>query len=200
MKDDIYVLAHEIKNPLSVVKGYLEMLNNENIGEYKKIILDEVNSSIEILDNYLEYNKLSVNLDEIDINLFLLDIKKSISDYLKQKKIKLNLLLVDDEIYLQGDYNKLKQVFYNIIKNSVEYESRNINIKYEIMHDKICITIQNDGRENDNINKICKGFSDKILGNGIGTKISKKIIDLHHGKIKYYNNGNGVSCDIILPL
>ena len=200
MKKDIYVLAHEIKNPLCVVKGYLEMLNKDNLDQYKDIITNEINSSIEILDNYLEYDKLSLNMEEIDINLFLSEIKKSMQDYLKMQGVKLKLSLEDDEIYINADYNKLKQVFYNIIKNSVEAGSKNILIKYEVLNNEIKIVIENDGQKINNLHKIGKNYSDKVLGNGIGIKLSKKIIKMHQGKIKYYNNQDGVSCDIILPL
>ena len=200
MKENIYVLAHEIKNPLAIAKGYMEMLNKDNIDEYKVIINEQINSSIEILDNYLEYRKLSINKEEIDINLFLSDIKRGFSNYLNKKNIKLKLSLNDDEIYFKADYNKLKQVFYNIIKNSAEAKSKNIYIKYELFPSKIKIIILNDGEKIEDINKIGKNYTSKILGNGIGVNLSKKIIEMHKGKIKYYNNLNGVCCDIILPL
>lgn len=200
MKDDIFILAHEMKNPLCVVKGYLEMLNKNNLEEYKEIIKNEINSSIEILNNYLDYNKLSITSEEMDINLFLSDIKRNMQDYLKKNDINFKVKLLDDEIYLNADYNRLRQVFYNIIKNSVESGSKNISIKYKILYDEINITIENDGKQLDNLKKIGKNYSDKVFGNGIGTKLSKKIIALHHGKIKYCNTNRGVNCDIILPL
>ncbi len=200
MKDDIYVLAHEMKNPLCVAQGYLEMLNKDNLEKYKEKIRNEINSSIEILDNYLEYNKLFINKEEIDINVFLLDIKENLNDYLKKNHVKLRLSLLNDEVYLEADYNRLKQVFYNIIKNSVEANSKNISIKYETLYNEIKIIIENDGIKIDNLKKIGKNYSDKVLGNGIGINLAKKIIKLHHGKIKYYNNLNGVRCDIILPV
>ena len=43
MMVDVYTIAHEVKNPLCVVKGYLEMMNEENYERYKKIINDELN-------------------------------------------------------------------------------------------------------------------------------------------------------------
>ena len=61
MKNDIYTLAHEIRNPLCVVKGYLEMLNENNLVKYKKIIENQVNDSLNVLNNYLEYNQIKLN-------------------------------------------------------------------------------------------------------------------------------------------
>ncbi len=198
--EDIYVLAHEIKNPLSVAKGYLEMIDKENLDKYKDIIINEINMSLEILDSYLEYNKLSINKEEVDINLFLQDIKENLSLYLKNNNVNLNLYLEDDDIYIQLDYNKLKQVFYNIIKNSVESHSKNINIKYELLDRKINIVISNDGDKSDNVDKIGNDFSSKVFGNGIGIKLSKRIVELHGGDVMYYNNKDGVSCKITLPI
>lgn len=203
MKTDIYVLAHEIKNPLCVIRGYLEMMNKNNYERYKDIIKNEINTSIEILDDYLEYNKLSINKEEMDINLLLLDIKKSMKDYLIKKGIHLNIKTLDDEVYLEADYKRLKQVFYNIIKNSIESHAKNISISYNILFNDLIITISNDGDKIDDydICKIGNNFSNKILGNGIGTTISKKIITMHNGRMRYQNTLNKkVNVIITLPL
>ena len=139
MKNDIYTLAHEIKNPLSVVKGYLEMLDETNVSKYKQIIKNQVDDSLNILNDYLEFNRISLNKEEIDLNVLLLDIKNNLKDYLKSNNVHLHIDLMDDEIYLQADYNKLKQVFNNIIKNSVESNSKNIDITYFFLFAKILI-------------------------------------------------------------
>lgn len=201
MKTDIYTLAHEIKNPLAVAKGYIEMMDDKNYLKYKDIIKNEIETSLEILDNYLEFNKLTVNKEEIDLNLLLLDIKKSMKEYLEKKKIKLIVKLIDDDIYIDADYNKLKQVFYNIIKNSIEAHSKNITIDYEIMFGKVNIKIINDGDmiDYEHLDKIGNNYTSKILGNGIGMTLSKKIIELHNGKIKFKNNiEKGISTIITL--
>ena len=203
MKTDIYTLAHEVKNPLCVVKGYLEMMNKENFIQYKKIIDEEIKTSLEILDNYLEFNKLQLVKEEMDLNVLLNDIRNNMTDYLKKNSINLTIDFQDDDIYLEADYNKLKQVFYNIIKNSIESQSHNINISYKILFGKITICIANDGLMIDEncLYKIGSMYSNKINGNGIGTSLSKKIIELHHGKLKYKNNKTkGVSVYITLNL
>ncbi len=203
MKDDIYTLAHEIRNPLCVVKGYLEMLDETNIFKYKQIIKNQVDDSLNILSDYLEFNRISLNKEEIDLNLLLLDIKSNLKDYLKNNNVHLHIDLMDDEIYLEADYNKLKQVFHNIIKNSIESSSKNINISYRIMFGRVTIIIKDDGMkiDNDAIYKLGNYFTNKENGNGIGTSLIKKIISMHNGKIKYRNNKNkGVSVYITLTL
>lgn len=203
MKNDIYTLAHEIRNPLCVVKGYLEMLDETNITKYKKIIENQVDDSLSILSDYLEYNRISLNKEEIDLNILLLDIKDNLKDYLKNNNVHLHIDLMDDEIYLEADYNKLKQVFHNIIKNSIESSSKNIDITYRVMFGRVTIIIKDDGYKMDNeaIYKIGNYFTNKEDGNGIGTMLIKRIISMHNGKIKYRNNKNrGVSVYITLTL
>ena len=203
MKEDIYTLAHEIRNPLCVVKGYLEMLDETNISKYKKIIMEQVDDSLNILNDYLEYSRISLNKEEIDLNVLLLDIKNNLKDYLKNQNVHLHMELIDEDIYLQADYNKLKQVFHNIIKNSIESSSKNIDISYRIMFNRVTICIKNDGFQvdNDSLLNIGNYYTNKETGNGIGTSLIKKIISLHNGKIKYRNNKNkGVSVYITLTL
>ena len=203
MKTDIYTLAHEVKNPLCVVKGYLEMLNENNLERYKKIIQDELDNSIYILDNYLEYKKLSVDLEIMDINLLLFEIKKSFKEYLENLGINLQINVIDDDIYVMGDYLKLKQVFNNLIKNSVEAQSRNIVINYRLDDNKLIIELVNDGFKilSDKLSELGNNYTDKVMGNGIGVNLSKKIIELHDGEIVYKNNVNtGITVSITLLL
>ena len=200
MKNDVYVLAHEVKNPLCIIKGYLEMINPLNLQEYKKIIENELIDSIEILDNYLEYNQLKINKEEIDITLLLSEIKSQMLPILRKRGIKFKIQNIDNEIYLEADYNKLKQVFYNIIKNAYEAEAKNIFISYRIIYDKIEIKIENDGIKIIDPTLLGNNYSNKVLGHGIGTTLSKKIIMLHNGKIEYFNDKKYVNCLITLTL
>lgn len=198
---DIYVLAHEIKNPLSVIKGYMEMLNENNLERYKKIIMEELNNSLDILDNYLEYNKLSVLKEIMDINLLFQDIKDNYTDYYQSKGINLEVQVVDNETYVIGNYEKLKQVFCNLIKNSMESHAKNIKLIYEVLNGKVIIEIIDDGLGCSYINQIGDNYTSKILGNGIGTTLSRKIIDLLDGEISFINNQQqGLTVKIILPM
>ena len=179
------------------------MLDETNISKYKKIIMEQVDDSLNILNDYLEYSRISLNKEEIDLNVLLLDIKNNLKDYLKNQNVHLHMELIDEDIYLQADYNKLKQVFHNIIKNSIESSSKNIDISYRIMFNRVTICIKNDGfqMDNDSLLNIGNCYTNKETGNGIGTSLIKKIISLHNGKIKYRNNKNkGVSTFITLTL
>ena len=195
-KNDIYILSHEIRNPLSVIKGYAEMINENNVNDYKQIILDEVNNGIRILDDYMTLPKLSLNKEEMDINLLLEDIENSLKHFLAKKNVLLKINYFDDDIYLFADYYKLRQVLLNLVKNASESNAKNI------LKRKIRISIENDGNKIDRnvIAKIGHNYTNKIFGHGIGTTLSQEIIQLHHGTIKYENTNNGVRVMITLPL
>ena len=201
MKTDVFTLAHEVKNPLCVAKGYLEMMNEKNYSKYREIINKEIDTSLEILDNYLELNKLSINKEEIDLNVLLKDIDDSFREYLKLNDIELIVNTTNDDIYLMADYNKLRQVIYNILKNSLEWQSKKIIISYKDLSNKVKIIIENDGEkiDDDKINNIGKNISYNVLGNGIGLHLSKRIINLHGGTFRIINNQlNGISTIISL--
>ena len=205
MKVDVFTLAHEVRNPLAIVKGYNSMLNQDNIEKYKDIIDKQINEAIDILDNYLLYNKIVVHKEIMDINVLLSDLYDEFYLYLKDQKIKFEIFLEDDEIFIEADYNKLKQVFANIIKNSIEAKSSLIQISYSIIKSKLVILVKDNGQgiERGNLEKLNSNisFSSKVLGNGIGTMVSKKIIELHNGKIQYDSLNNvGTSVEVILQI
>ena len=77
MEIDIYTLAHEIKNPLAVASGYVEMSNEKNFSKYKELINNNIKEALQILDNYLEFNKLKVEKEIIDIILLLEEISNN---------------------------------------------------------------------------------------------------------------------------
>ena len=124
-------------------------------------------------------------------------------DYLKIRGLNLKLEMDDDEIYIETDYNKMKQVLYNLIKNSIESHSKNIIISYKRMFGKIILSFKNDGQKinEENLYKIGNNYTNKICGHGIGTTINKKIIELSGGSIKYRNNKDkGIKALITLNL
>lgn len=195
MNIDIFTLAHEIRNPLTISKGYLQMSNAKNFTKYKDIIEANMNEALMILDNYLEYNKLSIKKDIIDIILLIEDV---ISNYNNLFSVNISIITLYDELFINGDYYKLKQVFNNLIKNSIEANSTDIKIYLKIIDKDIVIQIIDNGDGFNNIDNF-NGHSSKINGNGIGLMITKKIIESHSGSIEYSNNLD-VGCNITIKL
>jgi two-component system sporulation sensor kinase B len=202
----LFSFIHEIKNPLSVVVGYLEIINKKDKYDIYKclnIIDKEVNESLNIIEDYLMCGRFSMNFDYLDINLLLREVFLDFKKVEKAYGLDLNFYYDEEEVIVFGDYSKLKQVFVNIIKNSIEAKEQEkvmIDIDYRIIRNNIIIDFNDNGKGIKNTSLIGKDYySTKENGNGIGSIFSKKILNLHNGDIKYISNGKK-GCDVRINL
>ena len=202
--DYIFNLVHEVKNPLSVCKGYLDMINSNNLEKYLPIIKKEMNRSLIVMDEFLDLKRIKLNKDIMDFTLLLDDIKEITSLVLKNNKVKLEIMNSKDEVIIDGDYDKLKQVLMNIIKNSYEAECNNIKINLKTNNEFLKVKIIDDGKgiSKEDLKKIGTPlYTTKVTGTGLGVSLSKEIIKLHDGEIKYNSTINkGTEVTIILPI
>ena len=207
----LFKVTHEIKNPIAVCKGYLDMLNinnKEQVSKYIPIIKSEIERLLTLLEDFMLVNKNNVDLDIMDINLLLEDVTCKLKPMLEGKNIKLDNNLIDDEIYINGDYKRLSQVFINLIKNSIEAIPTNksglITIKNSIHNNNLKIIIEDNGSGINKkiINKIKEPFyTTKIRGTGLGVSLSNEIISAHHGTLTYLSKEGFYTKTIVnLPL
>ena len=205
----LFKITHEIKNPIAVIKGYLDMLDvndKKQVKKYVPIIKSETDRILTLLQDFLLINKMNIDLDVMDINMLIEDVVFKLNDVIKEKNIKLNLKLVDDEIYINGDYNRLSQVFINIIKNSIEAinQKGKIEIISRIVENKLEIVIQDNGMgiSKEIMNKIKEPFyTTKNRGSGLGVSLIYEIVEAHKGIVKYKSEINkGTKVIIKLPL
>lgn len=209
IRNSLFRITHEIKNPIAVCKGYLDMidLNNEDkVNKYIPIVKSEINRTLLLMDDFLDYSKVKIDKDIIDIIMLLEELVRSIDGLLKDNDISINLDIIDDEIYIMADYNRLKQVFINIIKNSMEAKMENkkmvISIKTELVNDKIKIIISDNGigmtsEELAHMGEVF--YTTKCNGTGIGVNLSKEIIERHEGTLKY-SSLKYLGTDVIVEL
>ena len=206
----LFKITHEIKNPLAVCKGYLDMLNPNNLDQcnrYFPIIKEEIDRTLLLLQDFLSVSKIKLDLDILDINLLLEESLNSLKTLLKEKNIRLDFN-EEDEIYINGDYNRLIQVVINIVKNSIEAieEKKDgvISIRTEIKDGVVYLYFKDNGIgiSVDNLKKISEPFfTTKNKGTGLGVSLSYEIIKAHNGKIKYESEyGRGTTVTIKIPL
>lgn len=207
----LFKITHEIKNPIAVCKGYLDMLNvndSKQVERFVPIIKSEIERLLSLLQDYLLINKNNLDLDIMDLNMMIEDNVKKLQPLLQDNKVNLNLDLVDDEIYVNGDYNRLSQVVINIIKNSVEAISKNkdgiINIKSKLKDNKYFLYFEDNGigMTKEIINKMKEPFfTTKKRGSGLGVSLIYEIIEAHNAKIEYKSEyGKGTKIKIVFPL
>lgn len=209
IKESLFKLTHEIKNPLAVCKGYLDMLDvndSKKVNKYIPIIKQEINRSLNIMSDFLEYSKIRIEKEIIDINVLLDDVYDSFKLLNKARNIKIEYNEQEKEIYINGDYSRLKQVLLNLLKNSSEaIENKGIIIiDREIMNNKCVISIEDNGigMTEETLSQITKLFyTTKKEGSGIGVSLSNEIIKAHNGNLIYTSTINkGTIAKIELPL
>ncbi|MBR3660518.1 MAG: HAMP domain-containing histidine kinase [Bacilli bacterium] len=212
LRTSLFKMTHEIKNPIAVCKGYLDMLDindKSKLNKYIPIIKSEVDRTLTLMDDYLEYTKIKINKDITDIYMLLDEVIKSLKLYFKENNITLENNIPDDELYLNIDYNRIKQVIVNLLKNAseardVRKSEMKIKISTKVLKNKFLIIIEDNGigMDNDTLNNVTNlFFTTKRNGTGLGTSLSKEIIELHAGSLKYDSQLNiGTKVIITLPI
>lgn len=210
IKTSLFKITHEIKNPIAVCKSYLDMfdINNKEHDKYIVILKEEIQKILILLQDFLSMNKIKVQKEILDINMLLEDIVDQFSPVLKEKNIKLKYNISQDEVFVDGDYNRLSQVLVNMIKNAIEAltttKNPYINIDYEIDSNifKIIIEDNGSGIAKEEIEKIKEPFyTTKKDGTGLGVSLSCEIIEAHEGTLNYISKVNeGTKVIITLPV
>lgn len=210
IKTSLFKITHEIKNPIAVCKSYLDMfdINNKEHDKYIVILKEEIQKILILLQDFLSMNKIKVQKEILDINMLLEDIVDQFSPVLKEKNIKLKYNISQDEVFVDGDYNRLSQVLVNMIKNAIEAltttKNPYINIDYEIDSNifKIIIEDNGSGIAKEEMEKIKEPFyTTKKDGTGLGVSLSCEIIEAHEGTLNYISKVNeGTKVIITLPV
>lgn len=204
-------VAHEIRNPLTSIKGYTEYLQLDetdiNRQEYFDIILDEINRINEIIEEFLDLAKPQTLLMETkNIVPIIRNVISLIEFDARKKHINLFFNYVQEEIYVLCDENRLKQVILNFIKNATEAisEGGEIKVTIELKEEKVHISISDTGVgiPPDQLRKLGEPFfTTKKSGNGLGLMVSFKIIESHLGQVFVDSEINkGTIFNIVLPL
>ena len=205
IKTSIFKVTHEIKNPLAVIKGYLSIFDpydSDKCLKYKNILEIEVENA---LKDFSSINHLDIKKNNINYYDLLMEAKETILPFFNDKNIKLNINS-PRELFVNADYNRMKQVLINILKNSTEALSDNgkIDIKSYIENNKLITIIKDNGHgmDKETINNLFTPFySKKSFGTGLGLCLSKEIIELHNGTIKYTSKLNlYTEVKIVIPV
>jgi PAS domain S-box-containing protein len=199
-------VAHEIRNPLTTIKGLLQLSKDHFNRDHYKLLMSEIDRMNFIVSEFLVLGKPhNVYFDETDCLSILNDILQIFETQALMNGISITKKLMShSSIY--GDSNQIKQVFINILKNAMEAMpyGGNIHIELDMEGTEQIIRIKDTGKgmPDDVLNKIGQPFyTTKEYGNGLGIMVTKKIIESHKGKIKFTSLiGSGTIVEIRLPL
>ncbi|WP_285765946.1 PAS domain S-box protein [Peribacillus sp. SI8-4] len=204
-------VAHEIRNPLTSMRGYTEFLQLDETDqsrlEYLEIILDEIHRVNEIVEEFLQLAKpQSLNLETKNIITIIRTVISLTEFDARKKNVRLELICIHEEILISCDENRIKQVLLNFIKNGLEAMPSGgvIKVMVERKEDNVQISIIDTGMgmSPEQLSRLGEPFfTTKKSGNGLGLMISFKIIENHLGKVFVESGLNkGTVFKIVLPV
>ncbi|MBQ8681878.1 MAG: HAMP domain-containing histidine kinase [Bacilli bacterium] len=207
IKNSLFKITHEVKNPIAVCKGYLDMLDVYDIEKaerYIPIIRQEMERSLDIMQDFMEFSKIKIDKEIIDVNMLLEEIEDDLQLLINSKNVSFSCKTTLDEVYVEGDYNRLKQVFINMVKNSLEAIEGEGKIEIVARVLKGCYYIEiidnGCGMDAETLSKVKEMFfTTKVKGSGLGVSLSNEIIKAHQGSIDY-SSKEGIGTKVIVKL
>ncbi len=195
MGQNVSVIAHEIRNPMTSIQGFIQMIKNnseEKEHPYFHIVETELQRMDELLLDMLNFSEPKKN-SLVYVNLKLL-IEQVIE--IMQPKIQLSQAEIlfdykESELYLlYGDEKRLKQLLINLLKNAIESNEKNNTIRIQLRYvTKDCIQLsvadQGCGIDQTQVEKVFDPFySTKETGTGLGLLLVQAIAKEHNGNIR----------------
>lgn len=204
-------VAHEIRNPLTAIKGYAQVLEEElpaqdDRREYTEVIVKEVNRLNRIVSGLLAFARPAQSrFERIKLQDVLEDTFMLVDNEVFQRRILLNQDYGPD-IWLEADYEQIQQIILNLLLNATQAIAGGgrISIRTREEHGlaKISIADTGSGIPQENQDKLFDPFfTTKEKGTGLGLAIVHQLVELHRGKISVQSTvGMGTEFTVKLPL
>lgn len=222
-KEFVANVSHELRTPLTTMKSYVETLNSGTVDDpevekkFMNVIENETERMIRLVNDLLQLSKmdtksLSMNLEETNIESFLLNVINRFSLPLKQRELTLDLNIQENLPLINVDQDQINQVLDNIISNAIKYSLAESNITIDVSEEdndlKITISDEGVGIPKAELKHIFKRFyrvdkarSRDMGGTGLGLSIAREMIIAHRGSIEIDSDiGQGTTVTIRLPI
>ncbi|MCQ2503756.1 MAG: HAMP domain-containing histidine kinase [Saccharofermentans sp.] len=217
IKDTLTNMSHDIRTPLTSLKGYFELLEEsedpEEQARYRRIISERIDSLEEILEMMFFYTKVSnvnyqVSLESLNMSEIVMHTLFSYFDDFEKSGLTPNID-IDENLNVIGNEQSIKRIMQNLIKNCLVHgdSSVDISLKPSVTDSKTIILIVSNGvRENDipDPQKVFDRFykadnSRHVSSSGIGLSVAKKLTEAMNGKIWAEYKDNLFSISVELP-
>lgn len=202
-------VAHEIRNPLTALRGFMQLLKAKNT-DYVDIMLMEIDRISYIVNEFIGMAKPQA-LNFVSCNLTRLI--ESVITFMQPQAILFNVqmdLAIDSGVAstdIECEPNQIKQVYMNVLKNAIESMPRGGNVSIAIAegaegHLLTRIVDQGVGIPEERLGKIGEPFfSLKESGTGLGLMVCNRIVEAHRGKLRISSVvGEGTAIEISLPV
>ncbi|OFW76454.1 MAG: hypothetical protein A2201_06480 [Alicyclobacillus sp. RIFOXYA1_FULL_53_8] len=198
-------VAHEIRNPLTALKGFIHLLKQDYNPAYLDIMMEELNHIELVSSEMLMLAKpQTLQFERASVNHLL----QSVATLLKTQAIMKNVEIVtrlESDSSLQCDPNQLKQVFVNLMKNAIEamQSGGTLTVRSRDWQVWVLVEVIDQGI---GISKECIAslgdpfYSTKTNGTGLGLLVTHRIVENHQGKLEFASEvGQGTTVRVLLP-
>ncbi len=218
MKNEfISTVSHELRTPLTAIKGWGETMklaqdDDELVNKGLDVVVKESERLTDLVEELLDFSrmesgKLSLKISQIDIVKELKEVLEVFESRSDREGIRLVTDIPKRSIIINGDKNRLKQSFVNIIDNSFKYNKFGgyVNVSMKADNKNISIIIEDNGCgiSKHDLPKIREKFfkaNNSVRGSGIGLAVTDEVIKLHSGEMIIESNiGVGTTVTILLP-
>lgn len=213
-------VSHDLRTPLTSINGYVDLLKENEFKDKKKFdeyiaVVDRRSKGLTTLVNELfEYTTLNssdikLNFDYVDIVTLVSHIANEYSVIFERSGLKLERNIINKEIFMELDVDKMVRVFQNLLSNANKYSLENSTVTLSLKEEEssIIISISNSTVEitEEDVPNIFSRFykADKSRSeqdsSGLGLSIAKRIVELHGGSISANLSNNLITFKINVP-
>ncbi|MGM0845333.1 MAG: two-component system sensor histidine kinase NtrB [Bacillota bacterium] len=206
-------IAHEIRNPLTTVRGYLQLMQNQSDEDtsslIKGLLIPEIDRANKIITDFLRIAKpLETSSEKMEIEEFMVEY---ICKFLNSEALLYNIsfvCMISDEAkgcFINGNKEEFLQVFINLFSNSFQASAGPLKIDIAVIKKESNLEIHfsdnGTGIKPSMISHVFDPFfTTKDDGTGLGLSVSKKIIENHGGEMAVSSDGSGTTFTISLPV
>ncbi|EJS04309.1 sensor histidine kinase [Bacillus mycoides] len=202
-------VAHEVRNPLTVVRGFIQLLEStEDVKnkDYMRLVLAELDRAEQIISDYLNLARPQIEKKEhICLSAQLIEMTTLMSSFAAMQGVYLQVE-ISESLYTIGDKTKLKQAIMNVVKNGIEAIQGNkgyLKVTAIQKDELIIIRVKDSGVGMTKEQLVRLGqpyYSLKEKGTGLGLMVTFSILQAHNGTLEYKSeSGKGTEAIIILP-
>lgn len=212
-------VSHDFRSPLTSIKGYAEAMSDGTIPpelypKYLGIIKSESERLDKLTRSMLTLNSMNkqmvLHIVDFDINAIIKNTVAVFEGMCRPKKISIDLLLEEEQLFVSADVDKIQQVLYNLLDNAVKFSFKNTTITIETTerYGKVYVSVKDmgEGIPKDAQHKIWDRFYKTDIsrgkdrkGTGLGLAIVKEIIQAHEQNINVIST-EGVGTEFIFTL
>lgn len=217
----IATVSHDLKQPLSVMRGYLDLLQMKNTftgssTDYVKMIDRSISNMRQLIDDLLDLAKIEsgieLELRQVSLQQILTESIDNNRGAAEVKSMTVVSNIPDDFLTIDGEEQRLSQIFNNLVSNAIKYtppegtvtltaERRGQTIRVAIQDTGLGISPEDQAQIFERFYRVRRPETESIDGTGLGLAIVKSLVEAHNGKIRLESKlGEGTTFYVTFPV